>query len=70
MSDTLPVMQMPMGFSMELFIKLTPEVQKELIQAQRATVELAQRSIDQKHRSEDLKMMADILGMARTNTRG
>ena len=52
--------------ALDLFMKLTPEIQKELIQAQKTTVEGLQRAEEQKQRSQDLRMMAEILGLSRS----
>ena len=48
-------------------MKLTPEVQKELIQTHRVTVEGLRRADEQKQRSHDLRMMAEILGLAKVS---
>lgn len=52
---------------MEHFMRLDPTVQRELIQIQKLHVEGLQKSEESKRRSEDLKMMAEILGMSRPN---
>ena len=60
------VLQLPSGITIDLFMKLTPEIQKELIQAQKTTVEGLRRAEEQKQRSQDLRMMAEILGLSRS----
>ncbi len=59
-------MQLPSGFTIDLFMKLTPEVQTELIKAQGAAVERAQRALEHKQRTEDIKTLAEIVGMGKS----
>ena len=60
------MLQLPSGFTMDLFMKLTPEVQTELIKAQGAAVERAQRALEHKQRTEDIKTLAEIVGMGKS----
>lgn len=57
-------MKLPSGLSIDLFMKLDPMVQKEMVLLQKMAVEGLQKAEERKGRTEDLKTMAEILGMS------